>query len=63
MDFIVKATGVPEPTVRALLSKYRISKLFTLNTDTKELNDQLTKVQDTIKNISDFVLNQYGGFK
>ena len=63
VDFIVKATGVPESTVRALLSKYRISKLFTLNTDTKELNDQLTKVQDTIKNISDFVLNQYGGFK
>jgi DNA gyrase/topoisomerase IV subunit A len=63
IDIIKKNTGVPEDTIKGLIQKYRISKLFTLSTDTSDLNSELKGVQDTLKNISDFVLNQYGGFK
>ena len=63
LDEITRATGVQREVSKELIKKYRIMKLITLDTDTTELNNQLIDVEDKLKNISEFVLNQYGGFK
>ena len=63
LDEITRATGVQREVADGLIKKYRIMKLITLDTDTTELNNQLIDVEDKLKNISEFVLNQYGGFK
>lgn len=53
--------GVPKEKTIELLDKYRLRKMLTLNTDTKEIVKQMKEIQTNIKNISDFVLSQYGG--
>lgn len=63
LDKITKATPVQRDVAEELIRKYRIMKLLTLDTDTGELNNQLKQVKDTLKNINDFVLSQYGEFK
>ena len=63
LDEITKATVVQREVARELIQKYKIMKLLTLDTDTTELNNQLIEIENTLKNISDFVLDQYGGFK
>ena len=60
---IEKATVVDAKTAEELIKKYRISKLLTLDTDTTELNNQLKDLEDKLKNVTDFVLNQYEEFK
>lgn len=63
VEYVVREAQVIEKTVVELLNKYRIAKLLTLDTDTTALNNQLKDVETTIENISEFVLEQYGGFK
>ena len=63
LDEITKSTAVQREVAYELIKKYRIMKLLTLNTDTTELNSQLKSIEDNLKNISEFVLDQYGGFK
>ena len=46
-----------------LIKKYRIAKLLTLDTDTSTLSNNLKEYEQTLTNISKFVLEQYGGFK
>jgi DNA gyrase/topoisomerase IV subunit A len=53
---------IPKETIEMLIKKYSISKLLTLNTDTTALKNQLRNFEETLKNISEFVLEQYGGF-
>lgn len=60
---IEKATVVDAKTAEELIKKYRIAKLLTLDTDTTELNNKLQEIENTIKNMSDFVLTQYEEFK
>jgi DNA gyrase/topoisomerase IV subunit A len=63
LDEITKATAVQREVAHELIKKYRIMKLLTLNTDTTELNNQLKEIDNKLKRMSEFVLNQYGGFK
>jgi len=59
LDIITKETAVPKETVSELINKYRISKLMTLNTDTSELTDKLNIFTSNLKNLTEFVLDQY----
>lgn len=63
LDEITKTTVVQREVAHELIKKYRIMKLLTLNTDTTELNSQLKSIEYNLKNVSEFVLDQYGGFK
>ena len=56
---ISENTKIQEDIVRDILSKYRIRKLFTVTTDTKELEVMKTELESNLKNIKDFVLKQY----
>jgi DNA gyrase/topoisomerase IV subunit A len=60
---IERATGVDRKTAEELIKKYRISKLLTLNTDTSEINKQITELEKLLKNTTDYVLSQYEEFK
>lgn len=63
IDDIIKAvneeTKVPEEIIKQIIQKYNIKKLFTIDTDISGLEDQKKLLQDSIKNIDDFVLFQY----
>lgn len=63
LDEIEKATGVDRKTAEELIKKYRISKLLTLDTDTTEINKEIKTIENLLKNTTDYVLEQYGGFK
>lgn len=63
LDEIERATGVDRKTAEELMKKYRISKLLTLNTDTSELNKQITELDKLLKNTTEYVLKQYEEFK
>jgi DNA gyrase/topoisomerase IV subunit A len=54
-----KKSGVEETVIRNLFSKYRITKLFTLNTDIDQLQTDLNIQIDNLKNLKLYVLNQY----
>jgi len=51
---------VPEKQIVSLLEKYKIMKLLTYDVDIKKISQQINEAQNKIKNISDFVLEQYG---
>lgn len=59
IKFISKESKVEEESVKYLLTKYRIQKLLTFQTDTKELKDKLIEIQKNLKNLNKFVLAQY----
>ena len=60
IDFIAKESGVERKYVEEMLSKYKIRKLLTLDTDTYVLNKQQKEFKKDLKNLTDYVLNQYG---
>lgn len=45
--------------IKELISKYNIKKLLVINTDIGDLIDQLKIVEDSVKNINEYVLNIY----
>jgi DNA gyrase/topoisomerase IV subunit A len=59
---IEKTHKVPKEKILELVDKYKIQKLLTLNTDTKDIVNEMNKTQLNLKNISEYVLEQYGGF-
>ena len=59
LDTITKETAVPQKDALELINKYRISKLMTLNTDTTELTDNLKGFTENLKNLTEYVLDQY----
>lgn len=61
LDIITKSTGVPKKVVSELINKYRISKLMTLNTDTTELKNTMKTLSGSLKNLNEYVLDQYNG--
>lgn len=63
LDEIERATSVDRKTAGELIRKYRISKLLTLDTDTSELNKQITELDELLKNTTEYVLKQYEEFK
>jgi hypothetical protein len=56
---IEKATVVSAETAKFLINKYRINKMFTLNTDTTDLDNQIKEFTSKLKNLDNFVLEQY----
>jgi len=63
LDEIERATSVDRKTAEELIKKYHIAKLLTLDTDTKELTNQIQELDNKLKNISEFVLSQYEALK
>ena len=61
IKIIEDETGVQSKVTRFLIGKYRISKLLTLDTDTTELKNQVKNFENSLKNITEFVLEQYNG--
>jgi len=59
VNIIMKTTVVPKEIILELIGKYRISKLLTLNTDTTELINKLKGFTSNLKNLTDYVLDQY----
>ena len=58
---IENSTVVTAETAKSLINKYRINKMFTLNTDTTELDNQIKELTDHLNNLDAFVLEQYNG--
>lgn len=58
---IEKTTGVSTETTKFLINKYRINKMFTLNTDTTELDNKIKTLSENMKNLNEYVLEQYRG--
>ncbi len=56
---IEKTTVVSAETAKALISKYRINKMFTLNTDTTEIDNEIKELTNHLNNLNNFVLEQY----
>jgi DNA gyrase/topoisomerase IV subunit A len=62
LEEIEKATLVSAKVARTLFSKYKISKLLTLDTDTGTLENGKKELEDKLQNLEPFVLEQYNGF-
>lgn len=60
---IEKKTGIPHKYVKELISKYRISKLLTLDLDTSDLESTVKNLEANLKDIDNFVLEQYKDLK
>jgi len=58
---IERTTTVTAETARFLISKYKINKLFTLNTDTTEIDNKIKELTTNLNNLNNFVLEQYNG--
>jgi len=59
LQTIETATGVSQEIVKALLNKYRISKLIEMDMDVKDLISNQKELQNNLKNLQPFVLAQY----
>jgi len=59
---IEKTTVVSAEFAKYLINKYRINKMFTLNTDTTELNKKIEVLSHNLENLKEFVLQQYSEF-
>jgi len=60
VKYISSTYQVPEKQIVSLLEKYKIMKLLTYDVDIKKISQQINEAQSKIKNISNFVLEQYG---
>ena len=56
---IENTTVVTAETAKFLINKYRIHKLFSLNTDTTDLDNKIKELSQHLKNLNTFVLDQY----
>ena len=59
VEYIFKHTKIPKDVILGLVEKYKIRKLLTLNTDTKQLQEKLEEYKKNLKEIDKFVLDQY----
>ena len=64
MEEILNATMLTDDTAaRALIDKYKIKKLLTLDTDTNDLNIEKQQLTNTLENMDSFLMEQYSKFK
>lgn len=63
IQMLEKRTKIPAEEIKYLISKYRINKLLTLNVDTTELESELEELNNNLKIIDTFVLEQYNVFE
>jgi len=54
---------ISKEIIKGVLSKYKISKLFTFHTDTTSLQGKVSDCQANLSNIQPFVLNQYDNLR
>jgi DNA gyrase/topoisomerase IV subunit A len=59
IDLISKKVKVPNELIAMLVDKYKIRKLLTLDTDTTEIENNIQVLNNNLKNIKKFVLDQY----
>lgn len=59
IDKISITAKVDIEIIKKLFSKYTITKILTLKTDTQKLQDQITELNNNLNNLQDFVLDQY----
>ncbi len=59
IKFISNIAKLKEEIVKELLNKYNIQRLLTFQTDSKELNNKLNILNNNLKQLDKFVLNQY----
>ena len=59
IDLINIDTSIDKKIIKDIIQKHRISKLLSVSSDVKDLEVKLKEVNDNIKNIDNFVLNQY----
>jgi len=59
IDLIEKQTGVDKNVSKELMSKYRISKLLTLDVDTSNLNNSKQELLKNLNDLNGYVLDQY----
>jgi len=56
---LTKDSGLPIERVKDLLSKYRISKLLTMDTDITKLIESKKELEEHLNKLHDFVLDRY----
>jgi hypothetical protein len=61
LKYVQDQTGILQKDILELINKYRISKMMSLNTDTSELTEKQKVFKDNLKNLNQFVLEQYNG--
>lgn len=59
IKLIASKAKVSEEIVKELITKYRIQRLLTFQTDTQELNDKRVELQTKLSTLDKFVLDQY----
>jgi DNA gyrase/topoisomerase IV subunit A len=52
--------SIDKKIIEEMLSKYRIRKLLTLDTDTNKLTEEKTSLEENLNDLKSFVLKQYG---
>jgi DNA gyrase/topoisomerase IV subunit A len=61
ISIISEKSKVDEKIISKLFSKYNISKLLTVNTDTTKLLNEISVYKNNLSNLKTFVINQYKG--
>jgi DNA gyrase/topoisomerase IV subunit A len=56
---ISKISKITKKVILGLIDKYKIKKLLTLDTDTKDLEAKVQECNDNLKNIDKYILDQY----
>ena len=59
---IKQLTDVTKKDALAIMNKYRISKLLTIDADTSELHNQIKSLNKILKNLTQYVMEDYNGF-
>jgi DNA gyrase/topoisomerase IV subunit A len=59
VDFISKKTKLSKPRINELLSKYKIRKLLTMSTDTKQIEKEVKQINEILQNIEPYIIEQY----
>jgi len=62
LNVIEKSTNVSKQVTKELINKYKINKLLTLDTDTSQLNIKIKELNEILKQIVPYVLEDYNGF-
>jgi DNA gyrase/topoisomerase IV subunit A len=62
LDRIKQLTDVTKKAATEVINKYRISKLLTIDTDTSDLNNQIKSLKEILKNLPEYVMEDYNGF-
>jgi DNA gyrase subunit A len=60
IKLIADEAKVTQKLVKDMIEKYKIKKLLTLNLDLEGLGDILERLEETLKNSQEFVMEQYG---